>query len=211
MKVLEIAPFGNPSIYKQLVDNSTIDWVCLDISTAFIGNGAENPNFILCENSYQYPFDDNTFDIILSDQVIAHVELFWVWMAELKRISKTNGIIITIGSLSYPACPSPVDCWRIYPDGMKALNTHLDLETILSTYESLEFEHFGYSKKLNTIPNFRVPSESIASSNTLNPKMHFENKVKIFINQIIRWIPYLKRYMNPIRIAYDTITIARKK
>jgi SAM-dependent methyltransferase len=210
LKVLEIAPFGQPSLYSKKIGNPTIEWFSLDIGLEYIGNQSTNPNFILSKKEYNYPVNDDTFDIVLSDQVMGNVKLFWIWMEELKRITKPGGYIITINPVSYPKCPAPVDCWRIYPDGMKALNEYLGLKTILSEFDSLEFEHFGYSKDLKKIPNFRVQSESIATSNVLIPKMLIENKIKIIINRLIRYVPIIRRFMNPIRIAYDTITIAQK-
>lgn len=210
IKVLEIAPFGEPSLYSQKINNKTIEWFSLDIGFDYIGTQETNPRFILSKEEYSYPIEDNTFDVVLSDQVMGNVKLFWLWMAELKRITKPNGYIITINPVSYPKCPAPVDCWRIYPDGMQVLNEYLGLKTILSEFDSLEFEHFGYSEKLKKIPNFRVQSESIATSNVYEPKMLSENKIKIFVNKLVMHIPVIRRFMNPIRIAYDTITIAQK-
>lgn len=211
VRVLEIAPFGGfPSYYQSIVGDDSIEWWGLDISGNFIGNHKGKERFILSNKEYEYPVEDNFFDIVLSDQVIAHVKLFWVWMAELKRIVKPNGFIITIGALSYPACPSPVDCWRIYPDGMIALNEYLGLKTMISKTESLEFEYFGYSEKYKKIPNFRVQSESIATTNTRNPELLPVNRIKLSINRFMSLIPIMRRFMPSIRIAYDTITIAQK-
>ncbi len=210
MKVLEIAPFGTPSFYMEIVNNHNIQWFTLDISEKFIGTQNQNPYFILAKEPYRYPIEDQSFDIIISDQVIAHVNLFWVWMQELKRILKKEGHIITIASLSYPACPSPVDCWRIHADGMNALNEFLNLKTLLVKTESLELQYFGYPEKYNKIPNFRVQSESIATTNTKTPKILLVNKIKIFFNSIFYRIPLLRSFLNPVRTAYDTISIAQK-
>ena len=44
------------------------------------------------------------------------------WIVELKRIMKKGGLICIIGpSVFRMNHPHPVDCWRIYPDGMKFL------------------------------------------------------------------------------------------
>jgi len=78
IKVLEIAPFGEPSLYGQKINNKTIEWYTLDVSFEFIGTQKENPKFILSKDEYHYPIEDNTFDIVLSDQVMGNVKLFWV-------------------------------------------------------------------------------------------------------------------------------------
>jgi len=210
VKVLEIAPFGNPSNYKNIIANEAIDWYTLDVREDYIGCREYDPCFVLTKDAYNYPFDDEEFDVVLSDQVFAHVELFWIWMEELKRIAKKGGHIVTIASLSYPSCPSPVDCWRVYPDGMKALNKSLNLKTILSTCESLELEYFGYSSVFKKIKNFTVPLDSIASTNNTLPQLMSVNRMKIGINRILIHIPILRRFMPSVHIAYDTITIAQK-
>lgn len=211
IRVLEIAPFGGfPSYYNSIIGDDSIEWWGVDVSETFIGEHKGKDRFILSDKEYEYPFEDNFFDIVLSDQVIAHVKLFWIWMNELKRIVKENGHIITIGALSYPSCPSPVDCWRIYPDGMIALNDYLGLKTIMSKTESLELEYFGYNETCKKMINFKVASDSIATTNTMNPELLPVNKIKIRINKFMSHIPIVRRYMPAVRIAYDTVTIAQK-
>ena len=144
-KVLEIGPSGNPSYFEKALSQRNLDitYHTLDVRTEFI-SGAENAaNFILAEQPYNYPIADDTYDIVFSDMVIAHVPYFWDWYKELKRIVKPGGYIITICAYSYPPCPSPIDAWRVHSDGMKALNDYVGLQTILSITESLEKDAYN--------------------------------------------------------------------
>lgn len=208
MKVLEIGPEGSPSNYCKLVNNTTLDWYGLDISLEFISKDP-NPKFILSDHEYNYPIEENTFDIVVSGGVMCNVKQIWLWMAELKRIVKSNGLIITITPVSWPYAAAPVDCWRVYPEGFRALNDFLNLETVLAKYDSLEIEHFNYDIKFKKIPNFKVPGVSICGYN-YNKQLSTLNKIKLFYNRLIVNIPYLRSLMNPIQIAYDSICIAKK-
>jgi SAM-dependent methyltransferase len=205
-KVLEIGPNDSPSYFEELVSDSTIEWHTLDIGTEHIGNAPNNPKFILSSEPYQYPIADNIYDIVFADQVIGHVNETWTWIGELKRIIKPGGFIILTASVSWPNCFAPIDCWRVYPEGIKTLFAYNNLLPVVCEFESLELEHFGYSSKLKKIPNFTVPDVSVALGN----KMIWSNKVKIEINRFLQFIPGVRRFMNPVRIAYDTVGIAHK-
>jgi len=60
------------------------------------------------------------FDVLISGQCMEHVPMPWRWMKELARITKPGGTLCIIGPHSWEYHPSPLDCWRIWPDGMKA-------------------------------------------------------------------------------------------
>ena len=46
--------------------------------------------------------------------------------------------MITIAPVSWPYHEDPVDCWRIYPDGLRALYDEVGLRTELALCEGLE-------------------------------------------------------------------------
>ena len=210
LKILEIGPQGNPTYYEQALRQKLQDpdYSVLDISTDFISGGEQHPKFILAKEAEPYPIADNSFDIVFSDQVLAHVEFFWQWYGELQRITKPGGLIITINSYSYPSCPSPIDAWRVHSDGMKALNKFYGLETVESITSSEEMEYFGVSKQ---------PGSYFAGASFENPYGPDDNKnrrinnFKKSWNKIVGRIPKLRPFlMNPVQVAFDTITIARK-
>lgn len=77
---------------------------------------------VVSKELYRYPFDDETFDVVVSGNTIEHIKDLHKWVLELKRITKKEGLICIVGpSAFHMRHLHPVDCWRVYPDGMKFL------------------------------------------------------------------------------------------
>ncbi len=135
-RVLEIGPDGFPSTYKQIVGDSSITWETLDLYSS------EKLNYTATKE-HVFPIPTDTFDIVLSGQVIEHVRKIWVWIKEVARVCKKGGFVITINPINWPYHQAPVDCWRIYPEGMKALYEEAGLEIDITTFETLEPNRFA--------------------------------------------------------------------
>ena len=179
MKILEIGPDAFPSTFQRLSEDVTVAcWDTLDIYY--------NPN-LTYQNSHEYDFQiqSDSYDVVLSGQVIEHVKKPWKWLPELARVTKPGGLVITIGPVSWTYHDAPVDCWRIYPEGMRALCEEAGLTTILSCWESLETP--GYKRY---IPG--VSREVQARKKQLMYKMFGVLGL-------------------PVERAYDTVTIGKKK
>lgn len=193
VRVLEIGPAGIPSTYQKIVGNPTITWHTLDLADTFKGL-----TYVSAEE-YNYPIDSDSYDIIVSGQVIEHVRKIWLWMAELKRIVKPGGTLIILNPVSWPYHAFPVDCWRIFPDGMKALSEEVGLQLISCTYESIEATHFSNS----FTPT--IPGQSYAYYD-------LTRRIKLIKawNALIHYLPVVKLLKVPVEVAYDTISILKK-
>lgn len=177
MRVLEIGPDLFPSTYRKLLPLADITWDTLDIYAA--------PQLTYPKSDvYSFAIPDNTYDIVFSGNVIEHVAKVWRWVPELARITKPGGLVITINPTSWPYHPAPIDCWRIYPDGMQALCDEAGLKVELSFFGSLELPH---TKR--ALPG-RAPEWQ---STRLRRAFRF-----------LGWFGF------PVEKAFDTITIARK-
>jgi len=76
---------------------------------------------VVMKDAYVFPQPDNSVDIIVCGQAFEHIEFFWLTMLEMKRILKPEGYLFLIAPSTGPIHRYPVDCWRFYPDGFKAL------------------------------------------------------------------------------------------
>lgn len=68
------------------------------------------------------PFPDNEFDLVMSDQVLEHVEGDpQVAIDETRRVLRPGGIALHTTVFMYPVHGSPGDFWRYTPDALRYL------------------------------------------------------------------------------------------
>lgn len=91
--------------------------------------------------------------------------------------------MITINPVSWPYHEAPVDCWRVYPEGMRALYEEAGLEVELSAYECLE---------------------STAKRITPGVGIDCQTQKKRFV------LSLLGKFGFPIEASYDIVTIGKK-
>jgi SAM-dependent methyltransferase len=69
-------------------------------------------------------------DVIVAGQTFEHTEFFWETMRQVARTLKPNGLCCIIVPSSGPEHRFPVDCWRMYPDGLRALAGYAGLDVL---------------------------------------------------------------------------------
>lgn len=126
--VLDVGSHAVMGSYQPLVDSLGWEYLGLDIMP---GPGVD----IVTEHPYEYPFDDGTFDIVISGSTMEHVQALWLWVPELYRILKDDGYLAICTVMSWGLHRNPLDCWRIMPDGMafllhRAGFMYFDIETV---------------------------------------------------------------------------------
>jgi SAM-dependent methyltransferase len=176
-RVLEIGPDAFPSTYSRSSDGLAAVWHTLDISDH---PGLTYPN----SAEYSFAIPAESYDVVISAQVIEHVRRPWRWLGEVARVTRIGGLVITINPVSWIYHEAPIDCWRIYPEGMKALYEDACLTVLLSRWECLE------------TPQFRKHTPGIS--------LEHQSARKRLIGRL------LGRFGLPVEAAYDTITIGRR-
>lgn len=178
MRILEIGPDSFPSTYQSLSTSINVQWETLDVKY--------NPNLTYSNSpEYSFPIEGDTYDVVLSANVIEHVSRPWDWLPELARVTKPGGLVITMCPVSWIYHEAPIDCWRIYPEGMNNLYDHASLTPILSKWESLE------------TPNFRRYLPGVSREN---------QGWKLRLTYSI-----LGRIGFPVERSYDTVAVGRKR
>ncbi|MEA3347667.1 MAG: methyltransferase domain-containing protein [Pseudomonadota bacterium] len=124
---LVIADLGSYDVngsYRPLFERPPWRYLGLDVSAG--------PNVdIVLSNPYKWrALSSNSIDVMISGQAFEHIEYFWLTMLELSRVLKPGGWCCLIAPSSGPEHRFPVDCWRFYRDGMRALMSYAGLEVL---------------------------------------------------------------------------------
>jgi SAM-dependent methyltransferase len=184
LRVLEIGPDLFPSTLRTLVGDESLQWDTLDLVDGHAHVPAELT--YRSRSPYEFPIEDGAYDIVLSANVIEHVRCVWRWMPELARVCRAGGLVITIGPVSWPYHEAPIDCWRIYPEGMRALYEEASLTVLVSNFDALEAKRGGRRRFLPGRSPISQPWQLRLAFRILGP-LGF-----------------------PVEAAYDVITVGEK-
>jgi SAM-dependent methyltransferase len=67
------------------------------------------------------PFPTSSFDMVLSDQVLEHVEDPWGAVRESFRVVRPGGVVVHTTCFLNPVHADPVDFWRFTPEALRLL------------------------------------------------------------------------------------------
>jgi len=113
--------------------------------------------------SYRIPFDDDTFDLVVSDQVLEHVQDYSQALAEIRRILKPGGISLHF----FPARYKPVEP-----------HAHVPLASFIQSYWWLNI--WAYLGIRNEHQQGLSPKEAaIRNFNYLKDHTHYLTKTEL--------------------------------
>ena len=90
----------------------------------------KNVDLVLRDPYYWRELKSESADVLISGQTFEHTEFFWETILEIARVLKPNGLCCLIAPAAGPEHRYPLDCWRIYADGFRALARYAGLEVL---------------------------------------------------------------------------------
>lgn len=103
---------GTGVVSQYLLENCGKDLkiVALDISSDMLHN-IKNPNIIICNSSAEtIPYDNNSFDVVVSRQCLHYVQSIDDVISEIRRVLKPEGIFVL--SQIIPFSEDTRDYWK---------------------------------------------------------------------------------------------------
>jgi len=122
--VLDIGSQDVNGTYKPLFDYKGWNYLGVDME-----NG-KNVNIVLKDIYNWREIKSSSVDVVISGQAFEHIEYFWVTMLEITRVLKTGGLCCIIAPSGGFEHKYPLDCWRFFPDGFKAMGEYAGLIVI---------------------------------------------------------------------------------
>lgn len=138
-QTLQIADLGSYDVngsYRFLFANPVWHYQGLDVSAG------PNVDIVLNDPYCWRALASNSMDVVISGQAFEHIEFFWLTVLELSRVLKPGGLCCLIAPSGGPEHRYPVDCWRFYRDGMRALMHYAGLD-VLDVYTNQKVDGWG--------------------------------------------------------------------
>lgn len=121
--VLDLGSYDVNGSYRPLFQRPGWRYLGIDLEPG--------PNVdLVLQTPYHIPLRSESADAIISGQAFEHVRFFWQTWLELVRVLKPGGLILLVAPSRGPEHRYPVDCWRFYPDGFRALADYGALELL---------------------------------------------------------------------------------
>ncbi|MBN2706059.1 MAG: methyltransferase domain-containing protein [Deltaproteobacteria bacterium] len=124
---LVIADLGSYDVngsYRSLFTQESWRYLGLDVSPG------PNVDIVLSDPYRWRELATDAIDVLISGQAFEHIEYFWLTGLEISRVLKPGGLCCLIAPSNGPEHRFPVDCWRFYEDGLRALAAYAGLEVV---------------------------------------------------------------------------------
>lgn len=106
--------------HAQLLGNHDCEIVGVDVRRG------QNVDVVM-KKPYRIPLKSNSADVVFAGQTFEHIPFFWASILEIARVLAPNGyLFLTVPSRGHVHAKQ--DCWRYYPDGMRAMAAFARLE-----------------------------------------------------------------------------------
>lgn len=122
--VLDVGSYDVNGTYKEIFESSQFTYTGLDMEAG--------PNVTLVPvNPYVWKeIQDDSYDVVISGQVLEHSEFFWLTVGEMTRVLRPGGLMCIIVPRGFHRHRHPVDCYRFDVDGMVAIARYCNLEPL---------------------------------------------------------------------------------
>ncbi len=124
LKILDLGSTEMGACYRPIFQEPGWSYVGVDLSPG------PNVDLVLRRPYDWREIPGGSVDLLISGQVLEHVQFFWITALEISRVLRAGGMACLIAPSSGPEHRYPVDCWRFYPDGMRAFAAFARMECL---------------------------------------------------------------------------------
>ena len=109
---------GKMPYRNHILSNSeVIEYVGLDIESALVYDSEVKPDFFW--DGVKMPFQDNSFDTVMATEVLEHVPNVEIYLKEVYRVLKNDGVFFFTIPFLWPLHEVPHDEYRYTPFSME--------------------------------------------------------------------------------------------
>jgi SAM-dependent methyltransferase len=113
---------GNGRTHREVLVDYDIDYVGVDVVAG------ENVDIVMTK-PYRVPMKTNSVDVVITGSAFEHIPFMWASFLEISRVLRPGGLIL-LTAPSRGHIHFEMDCWRFYPDSMRALAAFARMELL---------------------------------------------------------------------------------
>lgn len=137
LRVADVGAYNVNGSYKPFFQKPDWDYTGFDLTAG------PNVDFVLdCEHDIPADHRDK-FDVVISGQTMEHVRRPWLWMQGLSQLAKPGGLVFVIAPNTFHFHEYPIDCWRVWGDGMRAVMEDAGLNLIKAGHVGIDTYGLG--------------------------------------------------------------------
>jgi SAM-dependent methyltransferase len=115
LRILDVGSLDVNGSYRPVFDASAWTYHGLDMVSGI------NVDIVIPTPYDWRALPTSSYDVIITGQALEHVEYFWITILEAARVLRPGGLLCAIAPSGGFEHRYPVDCWRYFPDGFRAL------------------------------------------------------------------------------------------
>jgi SAM-dependent methyltransferase len=126
LTVLDLGSCDYNGSYRALFDRPPWRYIGADLQAG------PNVDLVLADAYSWRELSSESIDVLISGQTFEHTEFFWETSLEIARVLKPGGLCCLIAPAAGPEHRFPLDCWRIFADGFRAIARFAGLEVLFA-------------------------------------------------------------------------------
>ncbi|MEO8439428.1 MAG: methyltransferase domain-containing protein [Spartobacteria bacterium] len=126
LTIIDLGSCDYNGSYRPIFDRKPWRYVGVDLTPG------KNVDLVLREAYHWRELESESVDVLVSGQTFEHTEFLWETILEITRVLKPAGLCCIIAPATGAEHRFPVDCWRIYSDGFRALARYAGLEVLFA-------------------------------------------------------------------------------
>jgi SAM-dependent methyltransferase len=135
LAILDVGSLDVNGSYRPLFDGPRWTYTGADVAAG------PNVDLVLTAPYRWRQLRAESFDVVVSGQAFEHIEYIWLTILEIARVLKPGGLCCLLAPSAGVEHRYPVDCWRFYPDGFRALARWARLEVLEA---ATQWDSHGY-------------------------------------------------------------------
>ena len=158
LRILDIGSTDVNGSYRPIFDVPAWSYTGVDLEPG------RNVHIVLKRPYSWGEVGSSSVDVLISGQALEHIEFFWITALEISRVLRPGGIACLIAPSGGYEHRYPVDCWRFYPDGMRALAKFARLECVDTYTQWDDIGDPGSDPWHDTVVVLRKPQRSFGKA-----------------------------------------------